>query len=254
MIRAWLGGVALALSWLTMLPARGPSEIDRAVAGRAISAAPVAGAVLAAAATAVCLIGSTVGTPPLVTGLVCVGVLAVGTRGMHVDGLSDTADGLGCYGPPERAREVMHSGGAGPFGVAALVVVLGLQAASFGALADADAWWAVAFAVFSGRVAVVVACRRGVAAAPGSGFGALVAGTQGVVPIAVWTVAAVALSLVCLPGPVWAGPVVVTVVLVVAVLFARHCAARFGGTNGDVLGAVTEGTVAAVAVAAASLL
>src|SRR5690606_8909330 len=96
MIRAWLGGVALALSWLTMLPARGPSEIDRAVAGRAISAAPVAGAVLAAAATAVCLIGSTVGTPPLVTGLVCVGVLAVGTRGMHVDGLSDTADGLGC--------------------------------------------------------------------------------------------------------------------------------------------------------------
>jgi len=64
----------------------------------------------------------------------------------------------------------------------------------------------------------------------------------------------VALSLVCLPGPVWAGPVVVTVVLVVAVLFARHCAARFGGMNGDVLGAVTEGTVAAVAVAAASLL
>ncbi len=63
-----------------------------------------------------------------------------------------------------------------------------------------------------------------------------------------------ALSLVCLPGPLWAGPLVVTVVLVVAVLFARHCVARFGGMNGDVLGAVTEGTAAAVAVAASGLL
>ncbi|WP_371053733.1 adenosylcobinamide-GDP ribazoletransferase [Rhodococcus gordoniae] len=254
MVRAWPAGVALALSWLTVLPARGPAEIDRTVAGRAISAAPIAGALLAAAAATVCGLGSAVGAPPLVTGLLCVGALAVGTRGMHVDGLSDTADGLGCYGPPERAREVMHSGGAGPFGVVALVVVLGLQAASFGALADTHAWWAVAFAVFTGRVAVVVACRRGVPAAPGSGFGALVSGTQGVVPVALWPLSAVVLSVVCLPGPVWAGPLVVIVVLVAAVVFARHCVARFGGMNGDVLGAVSEGTVAAVAVAAASLL
>ncbi|MEU5843171.1 adenosylcobinamide-GDP ribazoletransferase [Rhodococcus sp. NPDC047139] len=254
MVRNWLGAVALALSWLTVLPARGPAEIDRTVAGRAISMAPVAGCTLAAAAAATCLGAAALGAPPLVTGLLCVGVLTVGTRGMHIDGLSDTADGLGCYGPPERAREVMHSGGAGPFGVAALVVVLGLQAASFGALADAHAWWAVTCAVFTGRVAVVAACRRGVSAAPGSGFGALVSGTQGFVPIALWSLAAASLSAVCLPGPLWAGPLVVVVVLVAAVVFARHCSARFGGMNGDVLGAVSEGTVAAVAVAAATLI
>jgi len=254
MVRNWLGGVALALSWLTVLPARGPAEIDRTVGRRAISAAPIAGATLAAVAAATCLGATAVGVPPLVTGLLCVGVLAVGSRGMHVDGLSDTADGLGCYGPPERAREVMHSGGAGPFGVVALFVVLGLQAASFGTLAAAHGWWAVAFAVFTGRVAVVVACRSGVHAAPGSGFGSLVSGTQGVAPIALWSLAAVAAASVCVPGPVWAGPLVVAVVLVATVFFTRHCAARFGGMNGDVLGAVSEGTVAAVAVVAASLL
>jgi len=254
MLRRWTGGVALALSWLTVLPFRGPSEIDRAVAARAITAAPVAGAVLGAAAAVVCLLTSGLGAPALVTGLLCVGVLAVGTRGMHVDGLSDTADGLGCYGPPERAREVMHGGGAGPFGVAALVVVLGLQAASFGTLADARAWTAVAVAVFTGRVAVVLACRRGIDAAPGSGFGTLVAGSQGPVAAVLWPLAAAVLAAVWLPGPWWAGPLVVTVVLLVSVPFVRHCATRFGGLNGDVLGAVTEGTVAAIAVTATCLL
>ena len=194
MLRRWAEGIALALSWLTVIPVRGPAEIDRTVAGRAISAAPIAGAVLAAVAVGTCALAVAAGSPPLVTGLLCAGVLIVGTRGMHVDGLSDTADGLGCYGPPERAREVMHSGGAGPFGVAALVVVIGLQAASFGALAEAHAWWAVGFAVFTGRVAVVAVCRRGVPAAPGSGFGALVSGTQGVAPIAMWSLAAAAAS------------------------------------------------------------
>ncbi len=42
-MRRVLDGVALALSWLTIAPVRGPHDVDRAVAGRAIGAAPVAG-------------------------------------------------------------------------------------------------------------------------------------------------------------------------------------------------------------------
>ena len=53
MLRRWIDGVSLSLSWLTVLPARGPHDIDRTVASRAITAAPVAGLVLGAAAAAV---------------------------------------------------------------------------------------------------------------------------------------------------------------------------------------------------------
>ncbi|NLV78620.1 MAG: adenosylcobinamide-GDP ribazoletransferase [Rhodococcus sp.] len=254
MLRAAATGVTLAASWLTVLPVRGPDTVDRDAGRRAIAAAPVAGVLLGVGATAVAWASSAVGVPGLVTGLLCVGFLAVATRGMHVDGLSDTADGLGCYGDPDRARTVMHSGGAGPFGVVALLVVLGLQAASFGVLADARWWPAIGVVVAVGRVAVVLACRRGISPAEGSGFGTLVAGTQGPLLIAGWALVAAAAAWWWLPGPWWLGPAAVVGVLAAGALFVRHCVHRFGGLGGDVLGAVLEGTVAALAVVAATAL
>ncbi|MCX6466507.1 MAG: adenosylcobinamide-GDP ribazoletransferase, partial [Pseudonocardiales bacterium] len=131
-------GLALALSWLTVLPVRTGAP-DRATAAAALRWAPLVGALLGAGAGAVLVGLTTLGTAPLVAGLLAVGLLALATRGMHVDGLADTADGLGCYGPPERALAVMRDGGAGPFAVVTLLVVLGVQAGSLAALDPATA-------------------------------------------------------------------------------------------------------------------
>ncbi len=72
----------------------------------------------------------------------------------------------------------MRRGGRGPFGVAALIVTIGVQALAFGALGAGGAWIAVAVAVATGRVSAVFACRRGIPASSPSGFGALVADSQ----------------------------------------------------------------------------
>ncbi|WP_067675240.1 adenosylcobinamide-GDP ribazoletransferase [Nocardia miyunensis] len=235
-----MNGIRLAFSWLTVLPVAGPGEVDRRVAARAIAMAPVVGIVLGAGAAGLMWLLATAGTSFAVAGLVTVGALALSTRGMHLDGLADTFDGLGSYGPPERAREIMKSGGAGPFGVAAAIFAIGAQAFSCASLAGSGRWQAIAAAVVIGRVAVVLACRRGYEPAPGSGFGALVAGTQSPRIALPWAVIALAAGFFAVPGRWWLGILAVAVGLVAAGILVRHCVARFGGLNGDVLGAALE--------------
>ncbi|MEV6280487.1 adenosylcobinamide-GDP ribazoletransferase [Nocardia sp. NPDC051832] len=243
-------GVRLAFSWLTVLPVRGPEQVDRGAAGPAIALAPVVGVVLGAGAAGLLWVLGVAGANSVLAGFVVVAGLALVTRGMHLDGLADTFDGLGSYGPPERARQIMKSGGAGPFGVAAMVFAIAVQAVSFAALAEGERWVAVVVAVAVGRVVVVLACRRGVAAAPDTGFGALVASTQALWTGVAWTGLAVLAAAVAVPGRPWLGPVAVLCAVGLSVLLVRHTVRRFEGLSGDVLGAATE---IAVAVTAAGL-
>jgi adenosylcobinamide-GDP ribazoletransferase len=139
--------------------------------------------------------------------------------------------------------EIMKKPDVGPFGVAALVVVLLAQAAALAELA-ARPWPAVLAAVVAataaGRVAVALACRRGVPAARPDGLGALVAGTVGPVALALGAVAVAAVAVAAVPGRPWQGPVAVLAALAVAALLLRHVVRRLGGVTGDVLGAAVE--------------
>lgn len=242
-----VNGLRLVVSWLTVLPVRGPDSVDRGAAGRAIALAPVVGAGLGVGAAGLLWVLVWLGASAALAGLVVVAGLALITRGMHLDGLADTMDGLGSYGSPERARQIMKSGGAGPFGVAAIVFAVGVQAFSFAGLAQADRWFAVVLAVAVGRVAVVIACRRGIDAAPETGFGALVAGTQRPITSALWAVLALAAAIFAVPEHRWLGPLVVLVALGISTVLVRHTTRRFGGLSGDILGATLEISVAVTA-------
>ena len=183
-----------ALGLLTVLPVR-PVEPTARLGAGALRWAPVVGAVLGAVAGGLLVGLAALGLPPLGAGLLTVGFLALATRGMHVDGLADTADGLGCYGPPERALAVMREGGVGAFAVVTLVVVLGAQAAALAELASTgpSALGAVALAAAAGRAGFCWVARRGTPAARPGGLGALVAGSQPWwVPAAWWTALAAA--------------------------------------------------------------
>lgn len=246
--RRVVDGPRLALSWLTVVPVGGPHDVDRVDARGAIRSTPVVGLGLGAICALMLWLLDAASLPSALAGLLAVASLALLTRGMHLDGLADTADGLGCYGPPERAHEVMRSGSAGPFGVAAIVFAIAVQAVGLGALADAHAWWAIVVAVAVGRVAVVLACVRGTRSASDTGFGALVAGTQSRVAAIGWTALAMLFATVAVDDRWWQGPLVVMVALLSTHLGVRHCSRRFDGISGDVLGATIETTTAIVVV------
>jgi adenosylcobinamide-GDP ribazoletransferase len=201
-------------------------HVDRNVARWAIAFAPVVGLALGGAAAGLLVLLD----KGLLGGVLVVAFLALATRGMHLDGLADTADGLGSYKGPEKALAIMRDGPVGPFGVVAIVLVLGAQAA---AIHD---WQALVIAVVAGRVAFTVCCHNAVPAARPEGLGALVAGTQPTVVPVVWVVALAAVAVT--QG--WRGPVAVVAATGLVVLLVLHTRKRFGGVTGDVLGAASE--------------
>ncbi|HVV12905.1 adenosylcobinamide-GDP ribazoletransferase [Amycolatopsis sp.] len=232
----------MAVGTLTALPVPPPSRIDRRVASGAMLLAPVAVVPLAALAGLVVWGGHLLGLPGLASAGVAVGVVALGSRGLHLDGLSDTADGLGASYDRERALEIMRRGDSGPTGVATLVLVLIVQC---GAL-SAGGWGAAVAGVLAGRCVLSLCCARGVPSARPSGLGATVAGSVPI-PLAVLVFALAAGLAALLPGlPWWRGPLAVGIGYLAAGVLLWRCTRRLGGITGDVLGACVEVATAAV--------
>ncbi|MEU0597512.1 adenosylcobinamide-GDP ribazoletransferase [Streptomyces sp. NPDC006393] len=239
-------GLRFAFGTLTVLPVR-VSRWDRGAARGGMLCAPVAGLVVGVAAAATGLVPLFLGAGPLLAAVATAAVPAVLTRGLHLDGLADTADGLGSGKPAEDALRIMKQSDIGPFGVITLVLVLLTQMAAL-ARAYGDSWahgaLAAVVATTAARLALTLAARRGVPAARPEGLGAAVAG---VVPVA----GALGAALVVTGAAGAAGAALgtrtallaagaVITALLVAELLLRHCTRRFGGVTGDVFGALAE--------------
>lgn len=233
-----LDGLRLAVCLLTVVPAGRP-RTDRATAGAAMLWAPAVGLLIGIVAGSVAAVAASGGLSPPSCAVLALAASALLTRGLHLDGLADTADGLGSGRDRERALAVMRASDIGPFGVATLVIVLLLQAAVLAELLSSGqaAAAGLALAGAAGRLAACWASVRPVPAARVDGLGALVASS---VPVP--AAAALTLALLVLAGAVTGlrGVLAVTAALVVAGLLARRCTHRFGGVTGDVLGALVE--------------
>ncbi|GAA5214752.1 adenosylcobinamide-GDP ribazoletransferase [Streptomyces thinghirensis] len=243
-------GLRFAFGTLTVFPVK-VTRWDREAARGGMLCAPLAGLAVGLVAAAAGVLLLFLGAGSLLAAVVTAAVPAVLTRGLHLDGLADTADGLGSGKPAEDALRIMKQSDIGPFGVLALVFVLFAQVA---ALAQAyDGSWArgalaAVVSATAARLALTLAARSGVPAARPEGLGAAVAGvvpTGGALAVtAVVTAAGAAAG--ALLGP-YDGlhdairtALAALCAVAVAELLLRHCVRRFGGVTGDVFGGVAE--------------
>ncbi|MCL8010448.1 adenosylcobinamide-GDP ribazoletransferase [Streptomyces sp. AS02] len=253
-----LHGLRFAFGTLSVLPVK-VSRWDREAARGGMLCAPLVGVVLGCGAAFVALVLLFLGAGPLLAAVAGAAVPAVLTRGLHLDGLADTADGLGSGKPAEDALRIMKQSDIGPFGVITLVFVLLAQVAALAPLYDGS--WArgalaTVVSAVAARLALTLAARTGVPAARPEGLGAAVAG---VVPVR----GAVALALAVTGVAAAAGALLgtydiartalaVLAALAAAELLLRHCTRRFGGVTGDVFGGLAE-TAATTALVVLSL-
>ncbi|GAB3317266.1 adenosylcobinamide-GDP ribazoletransferase [Geodermatophilus aquaeductus] len=252
--RTWWAGPLESVALLTVVrvPAAGTTS-TRGV----LPWAPLVGLALGGVAAGTGVLGAHL-VSPLTGAVAALAVLAALTRALHLDGLADTADGLGPLRGRERALQVMHQGDVGPFGVVTLVLTLLLQAAAGAALLTSDGGWlALWTAVVVARLAMARTGLPGTPIAEGSSLGRAVAGTVSRPWLAGWVV--LALAGAAAAGWAHGGPAAAAVLagaaaagLLAAEAVRARASARLGGVTGDVMGAMGEAATTVVLLVAAA--
>ena len=82
------------------------------------------------------------------------------TRGFHLDGLADLADGIGGGYTPQRRLEIMKDSATGAFGALALVLAILLKTSAIYSLIMAKSWIALAIVPAMSRFAIVVCAYK----------------------------------------------------------------------------------------------
>ena len=188
--------------------------------------------------------------PPLLLAVLITTLLAVLTRGLHLDGLADLADGVGGGYTPERRLQIMKDSRSGAFGVLAIALAVAFKVAALHTLVTARDWPSVVLIPVLSRFAMVLGAYRMPYARPEGGLGKpfieFITHRQ---PL---TAAILSVVLSFLINP-WLALPYLTMVLVCVALLRRLTCRWLGGITGDVLGALNETTEIALLFLAACM-
>lgn len=192
------------------------------------------------------MIGGTMGALAYLLGLVVpqpvAGLLVMAavwgiSGGLHMDGLSDAADGFLSSRPREGVLNIMKDSRTGAMGAAATVVVMLTKVVCLAAMDPVVFWRSAALTPLAGRCAMLVGMVVLPPAKPREGLGALfLAGRS-------WSEAVFACLVASIGGYAllgWSGAVAAAAAIVVVLLFCIKCYRRIGGATGDTIGASCE--------------
>jgi len=227
----------LALTFLTKLPWpwRGPA--DETALARSLFWFPWVGAALGLSFWGAWAGLQRILPAPAAAGLFLALTVWI-TGGLHLDGLADTADGLGGGRTPETALRIMKDSRVGAFGVISLILALILKFSLFLSLPTKAGGTTVLllYPVVSRWSMVLLAYLSPYARAEG-GLGQAM--TLGVSPkvLAGASFSAGALSFLILGLP---GLGLLGAAAALVWLGSLYCQRRLGGITGDILGATNE--------------
>ena len=240
-----LAACCTAIRFLTVLPVTWHSEEDALHFERCVAYFPVIGLLIG-------LFGYFLATftaflfPQPVTSVVLVIYLSAISGFLHVDGLSDSGDGLLSARKRDVSLEIMKDSRVGAMGVVVIVAVFLMKFAGFLSVRSDELLMAVVFVPLAGRCAILFCMSRLKYARQEGGLGTLFYSDRVRCWARVYLLGFVVLSIFFAP---YRGFFVLIAFFVVTLLFSTFCRARLGGATGDTLGAACEITEAVVVLA-----
>jgi adenosylcobinamide-GDP ribazoletransferase len=237
---------------LTVLPVgRKPIELKPGDAGRAISLAPFVGLLIWLPAGLIMLVVRVLldGSGSLLVPTIGFAVVAVLSGGLHLDGLADVGDAIGSRKPAAQALAIMKDPHIGALGASAAFFVVLAQIGALGlSIERHHGTVTLLTAVLAGRLAVVLACRPGIPAVSSEGLGAGVIGSVSRLRASIVTSMVLVIAIGGGKFEYDGGRfresahavVAILAAIVVAEIARRLLVRRFGGLNGDMLGAILE--------------
>ena len=225
-----------AFSFLTILPVGHPSLSGGKELARSMAFFPLVGLIIGLILAVGHYLFLFLFSEPLSLWLT-IGLLALLTRGLHLDGFADTVDGLGSGGPREKVLEVMRDSRIGAFGVIGLILLIGAKYFALDQIPRASIPYALILMAVTGRNAMVLVCYRSPYARSEGGLAKAFTENLGVREIALSLATAFGIAL-------WVMGIHGAAVFIGTGFFSLgyryFFIKKLGGVTGDILGGANE--------------
>ncbi|MFB3887046.1 MAG: adenosylcobinamide-GDP ribazoletransferase [Thermodesulfobacteriota bacterium] len=225
-----------ALSFLAILPAGRNIPMDGKTLARSMAFFPVAGLliglILALAYSVLIWL-----LPKSLALWSTVGLLALVTGGLHLDGFADTIDGLACGGTRERVLEVMRDSRIGALGVIGLIFLIGAKFFALDQIPDPVIPYSIISMIVMGRSSMVLVCYRSPYPRSGEGLAKPFVENLTAREVILSSVSALGIALLAMNVK---GILVFSGVALFSLGYRAFFIRKLGGITGDILGASNE--------------
>ncbi|MBW2039339.1 MAG: adenosylcobinamide-GDP ribazoletransferase [Deltaproteobacteria bacterium] len=224
-----------AISFLTIFPLVVREGMSKEELGSSMALFPLVGLLLGALLWS-CAYSFGAAFAPAVNALFLLSVLTIATRGLHLDGLADTLDGLGGGRDKREILKIMRDSHVGTFGVIGLVLTLMAKYLLISQLIEGESSLSLLLFPTLGRWSMVY-LTWSFPYVRGEGTGAVFASYLS--PRDFWWATGTALLISILTHGL-AGAGTMALVWVFAYALGHYFVRRIGGITGDVMGAAGE--------------